>query len=337
MSARDTFAARVVRWQRAHGRHDLPWQTSSPYEVWLSEVMLQQTQVATVIPYYEKFLRRFPDVATLAAARAGSVLACWSGLGYYARARHLHQAAKAIARDGFPNTVDGWRALPGVGASSAAAIMVFAYGERAAILDGNVKRILARVHAVDVPIDKASDNLWRIAGDALPSGRTIRPYTQGLMDLGSKICVRKNPQCDRCPLQSLCLAHRQGQVEKYPVAKKKKIKPRKTTHMLLVRHEDRILLEKRAARGIWGGLWSLPEEGRAAGAAQLGCRLRVIGGHTFAHSFTHYDLSAHVVECRCLDEPAQHHRWRWFTMEQLARKGLPAPIRRLLADIHRAR
>ena len=263
-----TPAARVVAWQRLHGRHDLPWQhTRDAYRIWLSEVMLQQTQVATVIPYYQRFLEKFHDVRALARAPLDEVLALWSGLGYYSRARHLHLAARlVVARHGgeFPRDPLTLRDLPGVGRSTAAAIAVAAYGGRHAILDGNVKRVLARYRGVYGYLGKTEvqERLWREAEALLPV-RGIEAYTQGLMDLGNAVCTRRQPRCDACPLVSDCVAYAQGLTQQLPEAKPRAAIPERKTVMLVIRADGKLLLEKRPEQGVWGGLWSLPEMARA--------------------------------------------------------------------------
>ena len=277
------LAPALIRWQRRHGRHHLPWQKTrlelgtpaggaavlrDPYRVWLSEVMLQQTQVATVIPYFEAFLRAFPTVTDLAAADAEQVMGLWAGLGYYSRARNLHAAARQVAEAGgaFPQTAQELEALPGVGRSTAAAIAVFAFGERAAILDGNVKRVLSRVFAVEG--DPAGSvtlaRLWTHAEAELPPegapAADLIDYTQGLMDLGAMVCTRSRPDCGRCPLATLCQARQQGEPERYPQARRKKTVPVRAVNLLWVEDaQRRVLLQARPDSGLWGGLWSLPE------------------------------------------------------------------------------
>ncbi len=257
------FAGRVIAWQRSHGRHDLPWQASrDPYRIWLSEVMLQQTQVATVIPYYQRFLAAFPDVASLAAAPAEQVLALWSGLGYYRRARHLHRAAlEVMVRFGgtMPTDPELLVSLPGIGRSTAAAIAVFSVGARAAILDGNVKRVFLRHGAIDG--DPASgavlERLWALAQARLPA-TGLPAYTQGLMDLGATVCTRSRPACDRCPLAADCQALASGQPTAWPQPRKPRAVPRRDLPLLLILRGDAVLLQRRPEQGIWGGLWCPP-------------------------------------------------------------------------------
>src|SRR5574341_1248690 len=258
-----SFAAKLVAWQRRHGRHDLPWQgTRDPYRRWLSEVMLQQTQVAAVIPYYKRFLRRFPTVSALAAASEDAVLRLWSGLGYYARGRNLLSAARKISRGGgFPRTAAQIAELPGVGRSTAAAVAVFAYGERAAILDGNVKRVLARVFGVG-----EERKLWPLAQRLLPRGG-IETYTQALMDLGATVCTR-NPDCGAYPVRADCVARKTGRTAELPAPRARKTLPLRKATWFVYRHDGSVLLERRPSSGIWGGLWCFPEKRIAKGSTR---------------------------------------------------------------------
>lgn len=288
-AAMDGFADTVIDWFEEHGRHDLPWQPNpTPYRVWVSEIMLQQTRVGTVIPYFERFMARFPDVAALAAADIDQVLHLWTGLGYYARARNLHKAARTLVEEhggGFPDTVEELERLRGIGRSTAGAILALAHGKRAPILDGNVKRVLARCFAIDgYPGDsKTQAKLWQLAERLLPrkvergigdthrtwdiharkTGRIRHPitaYTQGMMDLGATLCSRTNPDCPRCPLRDRCLARRRGEIDLYPGRKPARTLPvRSVTMFILQDREGRVLLEKRPPNGIWGSLYSLPQ------------------------------------------------------------------------------
>ena len=329
------FSTAVVRWQKKHGRHTLPWQQNAdPYKIWLSEIMLQQTQVAAVIPYYKNFICRFPTLAMLARARESSVLAAWSGLGYYARARHLHAAAKIMHKNGIPTDAAGWQALPGIGKSTAAAVAVFSHNQRCAILDGNVKRLLARTHLLPQPTNTSAGEaaLWRIAEHMLPTRRYIRPYTQGLMDLGATVCRRQKPLCSRCPLTAHCLAHQQGLTAQYPRRQAKKEKPKKAVHFILIRTNDKVLLQQQPAKGIWGGLWSLPlfDNGEKYWQDTLSTRLCTGEKLSFTHEFTHYRLQASVSSYHCPTAPsvAMPLRWhgRWKNI------ALPTPIRKLLTE-----
>jgi A/G-specific adenine glycosylase len=342
------FAGKLIRWQARHGRHDLPWQrTRDPYRVWLSEVMLQQTQVATVIPYYERFLARFPDVKALAGVPLDEVLALWSGLGYYSRARNLHAAAQVVAESHgsrFPRTREALASLPGVGRSTAAAIAVFAFGGREAILDGNVKRVLARHFAVrGYPGEKRIENrLWKIAEAQLPA-KNIERYTQALMDLGAGLCTRRHPACASCPLRMSCEAHARGKAEGYPAPRPRRALPRRETTMLLLLREGEVLLEKRPPTGVWGGLWCLPEMPAGADPREY-CRRRFGAKRVHAtrlpllrHGFTHFTLDVTPVVCRLevaasfLAEPGQV----WLVLEEAAQAAIPAPVRKLLLAVQK--
>ncbi len=340
------FAARLSAWQAAHGRHDLPWQrTRDPYRIWLSEIMLQQTQVATVIPYYERFLAAFPDVRALAAAAEDRVLEHWSGLGYYRRAHHLHAAAKAIvaAHAGeFPRDVDTLATLPGIGRTTAAAIAAFAFGARAAILDGNVKRVLARHRGIDgypgtPAVEKA---LWRVADSLLPE-RDVERYTQALMDLGATICTRATPRCDACPVARDCVARKEGRIAELPSPRPKKALPQRAVRVLVIERAGTILFEKRPAAGIWGGLWSLPEAPVDADpVAHCGARFaaRVAAGEELApveHGFTHFRLTILPQRIAVTSWPprAEAPGLLWLTRDDARTAALPAPIRKLLKSL----
>ncbi|MBV8029991.1 MAG: A/G-specific adenine glycosylase [Betaproteobacteria bacterium] len=316
------FATLLVAWQRRHGRRGLPWQgTRDPYRIWLSEIMLQQTQVSAVIPYYERFLAKFPSVERLAGADEDEVLALWSGLGYYARARNLHAAARTIAREGFPGDASSIEKLPGVGRSTAAAIAVFAYGERAAILDGNVKRVLARCYGIDGwPGEKAVEaELWRRAERLLPR-RDVETYTQALMDLGATLCTRTKPACERCPVARLCASRKNGLWSKIPAPRPRKRLPTKRVTWFIAARQGSVLLEKRPSPGVWGGLWCFPEK-------LVGCKLRE-RLPTLEHGFTHFRLVISPVLCEAPAKPACNGRW--FTLAEARAAGLPAPVRRLV-------
>jgi A/G-specific adenine glycosylase len=330
------FARKLVLWQRRHGRHGLPWQgTRDPYRIWLSEIMLQQTQVAAVIPYYERFLARFPDILSLAAASEDEVLRLWSGLGYYARGRNLLRAAQEVARAGrFPDTYDEIHALPGVGPSTAAAIAAFAFGRRAAILDGNVKRVLARCFAVEG--EKAQ---WTLAQELLPV-RGIETYTQALMDLGATVCTRTHPACDRCPVARDCVALREGRIDELPAVRKRKSLPLKHATWLVLLHKGAVLLERRPGAGIWGGLWVFPEGGGAHPGkfcrTNFSCevssprRMPVI-----EHGFTHFRLNIQPIRCevkRILPRAEAPGRV-WLEVADALRAAVPAPVRKLLLGL----
>ncbi|HET8551115.1 MAG TPA: A/G-specific adenine glycosylase, partial [Gammaproteobacteria bacterium] len=258
------FAPRLLAWFASHGRHALPWQREpTPYRVWVSEIMLQQTQVATVIPYFKRFMARFPDLATLAAAPLDDVLALWSGLGYYARARNLHRAAQsAVAEYGgeLPASLDELMAFPGIGRSTAGAILSLSRGQRHPILDGNVKRVLARFHAIaGWPGDKrVADRLWEFAESHTPVA-DCAAYTQAIMDFGATVCTRRNPACDICPMSANCEAYALGRQHDFPAPRARRGYPERNVRVLVIEAEGAVLLEKRPPTGIWGGLWSLPE------------------------------------------------------------------------------
>jgi A/G-specific adenine glycosylase len=343
-------AARVIAWHKRYGRHELPWQrTRDAYKIWLSEIMLQQTQVTTVIPYYEKFLKIFPTVDVLAAAPLDAVLALWSGLGYYSRARNLHRAAQLIVeRHGgvMPDDPELVQALPGIGRSTAAAICVFTYGGRHAILDGNVKRVLARYCGVrGYPGEaKVQAVLWRKAEAMLPdpqkNSHGIVAYTQGLMDLGAGVCARGKPQCEQCPLRADCVAHLRGLTDALPEAKPRKALPQRATVMLLMRNADEILLEKRAASGIWGGLWSLPEVDDArelsvrAAAKRFG--VRVLARQALpeiAHGFTHFKLQIAPLLLEVKKTRRSVAGTVWLPVVDALTAAIPTPVRKILLTI----
>jgi A/G-specific adenine glycosylase len=331
------FAQKLVRWQRRHGRHGLPWQgTRDPYRVWLSEVMLQQTQVAAVIPYYERFVARFPEVGALAAASEEEVLELWSGLGYYARGRNLRKAARLIARRGsFPDSVEDIRALPGVGPSTAAAIAAFAFGRRAAILDGNVKRVLARCYGVE---GRAQ---WPLAERLLPA-RGIEAYTQALMDLGATVCTRANPACARCPVAADCVARREDRIAELPAARKKGPLPRRRATWLVLLHQGAVLLERRPSRGIWGGLWVFPEgpSGRLKPYCRKNLAVEISGSRklpVIEHGFTHFRLDIQPILCsvrrRCSEK--EKAGGLWLDVADAGGAAVPAPVRALLSGLRR--
>jgi A/G-specific adenine glycosylase len=343
-----SFAARIAAWQRRHGRHGLPWQQSrDPYRIWLSEIMLQQTQVATVLPYYERFLAAFPDVRSLAVAPIGRVLELWAGLGYYRRAHHLHAAARAVVdRHGgtFPRTVEELAALPGVGRSTAAAIAAFAFGVRGAILDGNVKRVLARHRGIEgFPGQAAVEKrLWAAAEASLPA-RGIESYTQGLMDLGATVCTRSEPRCDVCPVAGDCVARVRECVDRLPSPRPRKPVPQREVRVLLIERAGELLFERRPATGVWSGLWSLPELPADADVAEaLRGRFGIEAGAVDAlapivHGFTHFTLTLHPlrVAVRRWRTRAESPECTWLTRDDAMSAALPAPIRRLVRDLPR--
>jgi A/G-specific adenine glycosylase len=346
--AAPTLAARVVAWQRTHGRHDLPWQaTRDPYRVWLSEVMLQQTQVATVLDYYPRFLRRFPDVRALAAAPLDDVLALWSGLGYYSRARNLHRCAGQVVEQhggDFPRSAADLVRLPGIGRSTAAAIAAFCFGERAAILDGNVKRVLTRAlgFADDLAVAAHERRLWAQAEALLPPTRDVPTYTQGLMDLGATVCLARRPRCEACPLNEPCAARAAGDPQAYPVKTRRLRRGRRRNGLLWLQRGEQLWLVQRPATGVWAGLWALPEaadaavwEMQAAGWPGEGQRLAPV-----EHALTHFDWTLEPLHWRLPPRlPARQCRaieaalppGRWVMLDEALALGLPAPIRRLLS------
>lgn len=367
-----TLATAVVAWQRTHGRHGLPWQrTRDPYRVWLSEVMLQQTQVSTVLAYYARFLERFPDVQALAAAPLDDVLAVWSGLGYYSRARNLHRCAQAVVQQHgghFPASSAALATLPGIGRSTAAAIAAFCFGERAAILDGNVKRVLTRALGFGGDLSQAAQEraLWALAQDLLPA-QGVEAYTQGLMDLGATVCLARQPQCARCPLQPRCVAASEGRPQHYPVKTRRLRRSRRADALLWLTHRDAVLLQQRPPRGVWAGLWSLPAFHDAAALQGLVAAWPGQGEWLapVEHALTHFDwtltplrwtLAQPLSPAQCdallaaqgsVEPPAAlsaatapdgsgkapaggASSLRWWPLEQALALGLPAPVRRLL-------
>ena len=337
------FAGKLIEWQKRHGRRGLPWQgTRDPYRVWLSEVMLQQTQVSAVIPYYERFLRRFPTVEDLAAASEDDVLQLWSGLGYYARGRNLHAAAKTVVSMGFfPKKAEDIEALPGVGKSTAAAIAAFAFGERAAILDGNVKRVLARYFGIEGwPGEKAVETaLWERANRLLPKS-DIETYTQALMDLGATVCTRTAPRCEACPVRTGCTARKANQTAEIPAPRPRRALPQKTVTWLLLLDHGQILLEKRPAPGIWGGLWSFPEapskdlEGHCL--RSFACDVQSTKTlDTLEHGFTHFRLRIHPLLCQVTRKPTvQSPASLWIDVGDVSEAAVPSPVRTLASQLN---
>ncbi|MEC9362199.1 MAG: A/G-specific adenine glycosylase [Pseudomonadota bacterium] len=340
------FATRLLAWFELNGRHDLPWQhPREPYRVWLSEIMLQQTQVATVIPYFRRFLERFPDVATLAAAPVDDVLALWSGLGYYARARNLHRCARQLVDEHggqFPRSLDALAALPGIGRSTAGAIAAQSWGTRAAILDGNVRRVLARHRAIDgwPGAPAVQRRLWAVAEALLPDDR-LADYTQALMDLGATICTARRPDCAACPVSADCIARITDTVARYPAARPRKPRARRRARMLLAFNaRGELLLERRAPVGIWGGLWCPPMLDDDAlsgdgGRALLDAADRIETLPQLHHAFTHFDLELQPLRFTLSRSGgvAESGRQRWVSLDELAALGLPAPVRKLLASL----
>jgi A/G-specific adenine glycosylase len=357
------FAARVIAWQRSHGRSGLPWQeTRDPYRVWLSEIMLQQTQVTTVLGYYERFLQRFPTVAALAEAPSEDVLALWSGLGYYARARNLHRCAQVVVEHHggrFPTSAAELAELPGIGRSTAAAIAAFCFGERAAILDGNVKRVLTRVlaHEGDLSSTAEEKALWKIASDLLPDApdaatlaADMASYTQGLMDLGATVCTIRNPACDACPAATLCRGFAGGTPERYPVKTRRLRRGSRANALLWLQHGERVWLVRRGDAGVWAQLWSLPEFKTEAAleraVEQWPGTLEWLA--PFKHVLTHFDWMLRPLRLHWHGEVTKASQreiallpavagtagdgadGRWVSRAELDSLGIPAPIRKLL-------
>ncbi len=347
----ENFAPALIAWQKTHGRHDLPWQnTRDPYKVWLSEIMLQQTQVATVKDYFARFLAAHPTVASLAAASLDEVLGLWSGLGYYSRARNMHRCAQevvALHGGAFPQTAELLQTLPGIGPSTAAAIASLCFSERVAILDGNVKRVLTRLLGFDADLAKTSNEraLWRIATDILPNPKnkadlwTAMPhYTQGVMDLGASLCSTRKPNCLLCPVQTLCAASKEGQPERYPVKTRTLKRSSESLWLLWAKRPDgAVFLEQRPTPGVWAGLYCLPvfssyEALLAAVPPAEGAQLQ--DGAVFKHVLTHKDLHLHPVS---LEAPLKNSfskiQGKWFDQQGWSKLGLPAPVRKLLESI----
>jgi A/G-specific adenine glycosylase len=339
----------LLTWFDQYGRKHLPWQQlRTPYSVWVSEIMLQQTQVATVIPYYERFMQRFPDVHTLAQADEDVVLHHWTGLGYYARARNLHRTAQLVSTQfngEFPATVEALSELPGIGRSTAGAIRALGSGKRAVILDGNVKRVLTRVHSIkgwpDQP--KVQKQLWEIAEAHTPEVR-CPDYTQAIMDLGATLCSRSRPACGLCPLNFMCTAYATNRTDDFPESKPRKTLPEKSTYMLIFHDQasGKVLLEKRPPQGIWGGLWSFPESADISdlnsnmqGQIMTDSRSMMLWS-PLRHTFSHYHLDITPV----LIPLDQHHigvmeneRWHWYDLRNPDELGLAAPVKKLLGKL----
>lgn len=336
------FAARLLAWYDRHGRRDLPWRTpGDPYPIWVSEIMLQQTQVATVLPYYHAFMQRFPSIEALAQAPLDAVLHRWTGLGYYARARNLHRAAQIVVGEHagvFPRDYDAVAALPGIGPSTAGAILAFAFEAPHAILDGNVKRVLARYHRVGGASTEAAvvRTLWAHARAHTPNTR-VGDYTQAIMDLGANVC-RRTPDCGACPLRSDCAAHAHGETALYPSPARRRPLPVKSTAMVMIASADGgVLLRQRPPRGIWGGLWSFPE---CAGDVPAFCRASLgldveaaPAWPTVRHTFTHFHLDIAPVPARLVraaDGVMEPASYVWYKPASPDARGLAAPVKRLL-------
>jgi A/G-specific adenine glycosylase len=350
--ATNSFANLLVTWQRHSGRHDLPWQKDlDPYKVWVSEIMLQQTQVSTVITYFERFMRQFPTVQTLASASQDEVLGLWSGLGYYSRARNLHCCAQQIVElhaSVFPKDYETLQTLPGIGPSTAAAIASICFKQRVPILDGNVKRVLSRLRGfgADLSLSKSNKDLLTIAFEELPQSKSDMPtYTQGVMDLGATLCTPKNPKCGVCPVSMHCIGYKSGEPNKYPV-KTKRVKKRAESMWLvcLVSKDGRVLLQRRPAKGIWAALYCFPmfssEELCEEFIGSLGAK-QIEYGAAFTHVLTHKELSLHVVQIRSFNPESLRAALQkipemdshWLSRAEWSVAGLPAPIRKTLLSL----
>ena len=342
------FADAVLTWHRRYGRHDLPWQQQDAYRVWLSEIMLQQTQVSTVIPYYQNFLRRFPELRDLADASVDDVLQHWQGLGYYARARNLNKAAVIIRdqhRGRFPDDIEALEALPGIGRSTAGAILSFSFGQHWPILDGNVKRVLARCFRVPGWYGQSETlkRLWQLS-ETLTPAQDSAVFNQAMMDIGSMICVRSKPKCEACPLKDLCASYRHHSQAEFPHKKPKRTKPHRNTLMLLHRYDEQILLWRRPPSGIWGGLWSLPEVDEAS-AIELWQQSFLstvqapdaVQQNVIHHQFSHYslDISLAIIELEQLPASiSDTDNYSWVATRDIVNHGLPTPVRKILSLHH---
>lgn len=341
------FSVRLIAWHKNHGRHDLPWQTGNAYHVWLSEIMLQQTQVATVIPYFQRFLAAFPTIRDLASASVEQVLEHWSGLGYYARGRNLHAAAQIVVNEfqgKFPSSYEQIVALPGIGRSTAAAICALAFHQRHAILDGNVKRVLARYCAIagwagDSNVEK---RLWEHAESLMPPSE-IAIYIQAQMDLGATVCTRSKPKCEACPLRTDCVACQTGMVSAYPFPRPRKAVPEKRSSFLVIVYGDAILFEKRAPRGIWGGLWCFPQTENESDAVADYLQRNGIDAvvqlplPSFSHTFTHFKLHVSPILLRVDRLPAASREAgsAWMNMQQALASAIPVPVKKILQQLQR--
>lgn len=339
------FSSDLLNWYHQHGRFDLPWQKNkTAYRVWVSEIMLQQTQVSTVIPYYERFMKSFPSLKKLANATEDNVLTHWSGLGYYARCRNLHKTAKVIRQQfngRFPKTIEALETLPGIGKSTAGAILSFAYNQPTTICDGNVKRVLARIFAIDKPKQtrKANDLFWEIA-TALTPKKLTHFYNQAIMDIGATVCTRTKPQCNACPFSRYCKAHQLSRETDFPVSKKKKTNPIKSIHFIIFENKKgEILLEKRPPAGIWGSLWSFPECELNADLTHF-CKTRfgfnmvsLESLESFTHKFSHYTLNIKPIKIKVnMDSRLlrNHNHLHWHAKNAILPGGIPGPLKRYI-------
>lgn len=335
-----SFSDALLTWFDQHGRHDLPWQIADdPYKVWVSEIMLQQTQVKTVLQYFDRFIQRFPTVEDLAQVTWDEVAPYWAGLGYYARARNLHKAAQVVAQQRhFPQTLEEWIALPGIGRSTAGALMSLGLRQYGVILDGNVKRVLARFFAIEDDLSKPihEKEMWKLAEQLCPTERN-HDYTQAIMDLGATICTPKKPLCLYCPMQAQCQAHQQGLETELPYKKPKKAVPVRTAQVLLLQHQAQWLWQQRPSLGLWGGLWSLPifddESTRQHATAGLGFAPPQMLG-IIRHSFTHFTWELHVQTVEVDAEQMEHIQIElnglWLSPEQAESKGVPTAMKKIM-------
>lgn len=341
------FASKIINWQKVHGRHSLPWQnTHDPYAIWVSEIMLQQTQVAAVIGYYAKFMTRFSSIATLANATQDEVLQHWSGLGYYSRARNLHNAAQKIVDEHggkFPRDFDAILALPGIGRSTAAAIASFALGYAQPIMDGNVKRVFARNFLIEgwPGLTKVEKKLWVLADELMPQTDMIA-YTQGLMDLGATLCTSSKPNCMFCPLVETCGAYATNRVKELPTSKPRKVIPEKQTTMLILLSGNEVMLEKRPPTGIWGGLWSLPEISMTDIATEIAASRFGLEAEAdnpqdvIRHVFTHFKLDITPQPLQVIAKPPQAHAANqvvWLPISEAITAAIPTPVRKILTQL----
>lgn len=341
------FQKKLLAWFDCYGRKNLPWQINkTPYRVWISEIMLQQTQVTTVIPYFERFMARFPDIQTLAKANQDDVLAFWSGLGYYHRARNLHKAALQIIRyhqGVFPKNLQDIEELPGIGKTTAGAIVALAYGVKAPILDGNVKRVLTRIHGIKKwpGLNEVNQKLWVLAEKFTPTKR-VSDYTQAIMDLGAEVCIRK-PRCESCPLSKFCLAHQLGIEKDIPTTAIKKIRPVKKITFLIVKNDEHILLEKRAENGFWAGLYCFPiltdfvtfEDIQLYCKNTYGFNIKSIKkSEPFRHTFTHFHMDILPIIIH-IDQRSvnQHKKYIWYISKSNLKVGIPAPVASLMKNL----
>jgi len=344
ISESSSFARQVLTWYHQFGRKTLPWQQEkTPYKVWLSEVMLQQTQVTTVIPYFERFMAQFPSVAELSAAPIDHVLHLWTGLGYYARARNLHKAACQVMSDHqgkFPETFEQVVALPGVGRSTAGAILSLSLGQHHAILDGNVKRVLARYFAVEGwPGQRDVENkLWALS-EAVTPQQEVAAFNQAMMDLGAMVCTRSRPKCELCPLNEGCIAYAQHNWQDYPGKKPKKDLPTREAWLLLLQLDDQVLLEKRPSLGIWGGLYSLPQFSdrleMEEWLLQRGIKAKPQQLNSFKHTFSHFHLQIIpvLIELSTMTALMEESVTLWYNLTQPQSVGLAAPVQRILNEL----